>query len=84
MSVIVVLSKRGKGEELQAPKNYNSQNPRNVMTKKDYEVIASVIKVSKISKQAKEIIEQNFCYEFLKQNPRFDIKKFLLACRVME
>lgn len=58
------------------------------MTKKDYELIAGVIAGSKghiypdgINQYVRELVAV-FCFRLLKDNPRFDTKKFIKACKV--
>ena len=54
------------------------------MTKKDYELIARVIKEINTRKAKGQRIVELFGLELEKENPRFDYKKFYLACEISE
>lgn len=63
------------------------QEPKSHFTKKDYVLIASQIKKTRNSfpregeaQQALTFLILNLKDKLLKDNPRFDIKKFIKAC----
>lgn len=62
------------------------------MVRKDYEIIAGVIRASRslthvVSGNSRDVtlvvdwIERELSLEFIKDNPRFDTTKFHLACK---
>jgi hypothetical protein len=52
------------------------------MTRKDYELIARVIRYAEIDERAGDRIARDFAYALAKDNPRFDRARFLKACGV--
>ena len=56
------------------------------MTRKDFELVASVIKATRRSNtvdtddKAIATLTESLCIEFTKVNPRFDKERFLAAC----
>lgn len=52
------------------------------MTKKDYELIASVINIPNAIRRTKEGLANDFANTLASKNPRFDKQKFLRACGV--
>lgn len=56
------------------------------MTRKDFELVASVIKATRRSNtvdtddKAIATLTESLCIEFAKVNPRFDKVRFLAAC----
>jgi len=54
------------------------------MSKKDYELIASIIsRVHGLSEADRRALARCFASELLNTNPRFNMKRFLQACEVV-
>ena len=50
------------------------------MTKKDFTLIANVIRDTTADESVKKELALNFAAEFQKENPRFDVVRFVRAC----
>ena len=53
------------------------------MTRKDFQLIATVLKASATTPMNRCVIEDvamNFAVELQKTNPRFDVQRFVKAC----
>ncbi len=51
------------------------------MSRKDFVLIAEVIRTCKIDKTSKDVVINRFCAELRGTNPLFDSSRFIAACK---
>ena len=58
-----------------------SQEGLERMTKKNFIAIANIVKAQDLTYDQREQLSLDFANYFRKENPRFDIQRFVNACR---